>query len=91
MNCPIYLEGLGFRSIGRILKFSNVTILHWIRSFGEKIMQIQNPRTVKVVEIDEMHTYIGSKKTAAGYGWLLIEFKKDSSTVFWAPGAGPLE
>jgi len=39
----LYLEGLGFRSIGRILKFSNVTILNWIRSFGEKIMQLQNP------------------------------------------------
>lgn len=33
----LYLEGLGLRSIGRILNFSNVTILNWIRSFGEKI------------------------------------------------------
>jgi hypothetical protein len=26
-----------------------------------------------------MHTYIGSKKTASGYGLLLIEFEKNSS------------
>lgn len=58
----LYLEGLGFRSIGRILNFSNVTILNWIRSFGKKITQIQNPHAAKVIEIDEMHTYIGSKK-----------------------------
>jgi transposase-like protein len=30
----LYLEGLGFRSIGRILGVSNVSILNWIRSFG---------------------------------------------------------
>ena len=30
----LYLEGLGFRSIGRILRFSNVTILNWIRGFA---------------------------------------------------------
>ena len=34
----LYLEGLGLRSIGRILNFSNVTILNWIRSFGEKLI-----------------------------------------------------
>ena len=64
----LYLEGLGFKSIGRILNFSNATILHWIRSFGKKITQMQNLQTAKIMEIDEMHTYIGSKKTAAGYG-----------------------
>jgi len=34
-----------------------------------------------------MHTYIGSKKTIAGYGLLLIEMKKDSSIVYWVHGA----
>ena len=37
----------------------------------------------KVVEMDEMHTYIGSKKTIAGSGLLLIEMQKDSSTAKW--------
>ena len=31
----LYLEGLGFRSIGRLLNFSNVSILNWIKAFGE--------------------------------------------------------
>lgn len=33
----LYLEGLGFKSIGRILGVSNVTVLKWIRSMGEKL------------------------------------------------------
>ena len=77
----LYLEGLGFRSIGRFLKVSNVTVLNWIRSFGEKIDEIRNNDDIDVVEIDEMHTYIGSKKTIVGSGLLLIEMGDSSSTV----------
>ena len=31
----LYLEGMGFRAIGRVLKVSNVSVLRWIRSAGE--------------------------------------------------------
>jgi transposase-like protein len=58
----LYLEGLGFRAISRLLKFSNVTILNWIRSFGEQISTIKSQEPVKVMELDEMHSYIGQKK-----------------------------
>lgn len=82
----LYLEGLGFRSIGRLLKFSNVSILNWIKAFGEQISIIKSKKAVHVMEIDEMHTYIGSKKIIAGFGLLLIEMQKDSSISYWAPG-----
>jgi len=77
----LYLEGLGFRSIGRFLKISNVTVLNWIRSYGEKIDEIRNTEDIEVIEIDEMHTYVGSKKTIVGSGLLLIEMGINSSTV----------
>jgi hypothetical protein len=35
--------------------------------------------------MDEMHTYVGSKKTIAGYGLLLIEMGNASSTAKWVP------
>ena len=82
----LYLEGLGFRSIGRLLGFSNVTILNWIRAFGEQLDAIKTDSPVQVVEMDEMHSYVGSKKTIAGYGLLLIDMGKDSSVAYWAPG-----
>ena len=81
----LYLEGLGFRSISRILNFSNVTILNWIRSFGKQLDSIRNNNSAEVMEIDEMHTYIGSKKTIAGYGLLLIEMRKNISISHWVP------
>ena len=73
----LYLEGLGFRSIGRILKYSHVSIYNWIKSYGEKIKNIQSSQKIKNLEVDEMHTYV-SKKTSNGYGYLLIELEKSS-------------
>jgi transposase-like protein len=77
----LYLEGLGFRSIGRFLKVSHVTVFNWIKSFGNDLCELRSTGEIEVVEIDEMHTYIGSKKTTVGYGLLLIEMGTDSSIV----------
>jgi len=33
----LYLEGLGFRSIGRILKVSHVSIFNWIKQYGQNL------------------------------------------------------
>jgi transposase len=77
----LYLEGLGFRSIGRFLNVSHVAVFNWIKSFGEKLEGFRNTEAIEVIELDEMHTYIGSKKTIVGSGLLLIEMGTDSSTV----------
>ena len=77
----LYLEGLGFRSIGRFLKVSHVAVFNWIKEFGEKLEEFRNTGDIEVVEIDEMHTYIGSKKAIHGFGLLLIEMGTNSSIV----------
>jgi len=64
----LYLEGLGFRSIGRLLKVSHVSVYHWIKKFGESTQEINSNEFVGVVELDELHTYIGDKKTIVGSG-----------------------
>ena len=75
----LYLEGLGFRSIGRFLNVSHVAVFNWIKSFGKQLDEFRNPEDIEVVELDEMHTYIGSKKTIVGSGLLLIEMGTGSS------------
>ena len=56
-------------------------MFNWIKSFGKAIDEIKSPNEIEVVEIDEMHTYIGSKKNSFGFGLLLIEMGINSSTV----------
>ena len=80
----LYLEGLGFRSIGRLLKFSHVTIYNWIKEYGKNLELLQNKHEVCITEIDEMHSYIGSKKNLAGSGLLLIDMHKNSSVSLLA-------
>ena len=81
----LYLEGLGFRSIGRILGFSHVAVYNWIKSFGEQIEAVKQ-KEATVVEIDEMHSYVGHKKTIAGSGLLLIDLASASSMLSLAQG-----
>ena len=84
----LYLEGLGFRSIGRFLGVSNVSVLNWIRSFGKEVGDLHSEsKEIEMVEVDEMHSYIASKKTFVGYGLLLIDMEKDSSISLLATEA----
>ena len=87
----LYLEGLGFRSIGRYLNVSHVAVFNWIKSFGEQLEEFRNPEDIEVIELDEMHTYIGSKKTTVGSGLLLIEMGTGSSIVKLAHVEQPRE
>jgi hypothetical protein len=80
----LYLEGLGFRSIGRFLGVSHVSVQRWIKKFGQELEDLKSENEISIVELDEMHTYIGNKKNIAGSGLLLIELGKSSSTALLA-------
>ena len=86
----MYLEGLGFRSIGRLLNVSHVSVYNWIKTFGSKLTELKASQEVLVMEIDEMHSYIQSKKMLAGSGLLLIDMERDSSTLLLETGKAKL-
>ena len=77
----MYLEGLGFRAIGRILKISYGTVYQWVKEWGSKVSLPQKEEPVAYVELDEIHTYVHSKKTTDGYGLLLIDLESGSSLL----------
>ncbi|NOS75966.1 MAG: IS1 family transposase [Methyloglobulus sp.] len=86
----LYLEGMGFRAIGRFLGVSHVAVYYWVRSFGKAVESVRNAATeAKVVEMDELHSYVGHKKTTAGSypqgtsGRLLIDMGNGSSVALW--------
>lgn len=42
---------------------SNVSVLNLILSFGEEVKSLRsNKQEIEMVEVDEIHSYIGSKK-----------------------------
>ncbi|EKB61448.1 hypothetical protein HMPREF9700_00943 [Bergeyella zoohelcum CCUG 30536] len=80
----MYLEGLGFRAIGRILNISYGTVYQWVKKWGESVEFPRNEEPIKIVELDEIHSYVQSKKTTVGAGLLLIDLGKSSSVLFVA-------
>ncbi|MEC4681821.1 MAG: hypothetical protein VST67_14145, partial [Nitrospirota bacterium] len=44
---------------------------------------------VAVIEMDELHSYIGAKKTPASSGGLWIAMQNNSSTAYWVPAIRP--
>ena len=43
---------------------NNVSVLRWIRAFGQEVKELNREKQqIEMVEVDEMHSYIGSKKT----------------------------
>ena len=86
MALSLYLEGVGFRSIGRLLGFSHVAVYQWIKAFGNAVAQIKRP-SAHIVEMDELHSYVGHKKTIVGSGLLLIDLGNASSMLSLGPEA----
>ena len=82
MALLLYLEELGFRSIERLLKVSHVTVMKWVKRFGEELQKLKCDKRLDIIEMDEMHTYIGSKKAIVGYGLLLTDLENDLSSAF---------
>ena len=78
----LYLEGMGFRAIGRFLNVSNVTVLYWIRSLGKSVksyVQTQMPddiRHIDIIEMDEMWHFTKKKNGNCGSGSLSIGIPK---------------
>ena len=70
----LYLEGMGFRAIGRLMGVNNVTVLNWIRTMGQSVkayVQTHMPddsRHGDIIEIDDMWHFTLKKNESYGYG-----------------------
>lgn len=79
----LYLEGLGFRSIERLLDISHMSVMRWVRDVAAQIQSIKAAEkderlNARVMEMNEMWHYLGTKTASSGCGWLLTEIPKAS-------------
>jgi transposase-like protein len=59
----LYLEGTNFRRIGRILSVNPQSVINWVNSYHASLPAAQPPLAApKTLEMDELFTFIGSKK-----------------------------
>jgi transposase-like protein len=74
MALEMYLEGLGFRAIGRLLRISFGTVYQWIRKWGGTVDLPVKKEPVCIVELDETHSYVMKKN----YCWTWIAVDRSS-------------
>jgi len=64
----MYLEGLDFRAIGRVLGIGYGIVYYWIRRWGKSLELSKRNESIEVVDLDELHSYVCQKN----YFWVWI-------------------
>ena len=59
----MYLEGINFRRIGRLLNVHHQSVINWVNAYAEELPDAPVPEQAESIEMDELYTFIGEKKT----------------------------
>ena len=65
----MYVNGMGFRGIERVKGVHHTTVITWVKQVGKRLPDAYDPETIpQVGELDELETFVSSKKTKFGSG-----------------------
>ena len=65
----MYLNGLGFRAIERITGINHNSIIGWVRKTAQLLPEDPPAEILpEITQVDELQTFVGSKKTKNGSG-----------------------
>ena len=80
----LYLEGLSFREIERIIGVSHVTISNWVKSFKiTKPSQTNYHATYKIFNHLELVEYLKNKELLSGAGMIITELGDKFMLIKW--------
>ena len=56
----MYLNGMGFPGIGRVIGIAQTTVIKWVKQVGECLSDAYNPKEIpQVSQLDELETFVG--------------------------------
>jgi transposase-like protein len=80
----LYLEGLSFREIERIIGVSHVTVSNWVKSFNIKKPSHSNYHpTYKILSHLELIEYLKNKTLLSGAGMIITELGDKFMLIKW--------
>ncbi len=63
MALRLYLEGVSFRAIGRLLSVNYVSVINWVNAHEASLPDdVLDKTPADTVEVDELFTFIAQKK-----------------------------
>ncbi len=72
----MYVNGMGFRGVERVKGVHHTTVITWVKQVGELLPDAYNPEEIpQVGELDELQTFVGSKKKKV-WIWTVVDHFK---------------
>lgn len=80
----LYLEGLSYREIERILGVSHVTVSNWVRQYKIKRLndEMHHP-TYRIITHNELVEYLKDKDRLKGAGMIITELGDKFMLIKW--------
>ena len=76
---------MGLRGIERVTKIHHTTVMNWIREAGIKLPNaLEEDEIPEIAEIDELQTFVGSKKNKVWIGTVVNHCKP--GILLWTVG-----
>jgi transposase-like protein len=80
----LYIEGVTYREIERILGMSHVSVMNWVKKFNVKAPENNDYRpTYKVLTHSELLDFFGDKDSLKGAGCLITELGDKFMVIKW--------
>lgn len=80
----LYLEGISYREIERLLGISHVSVMNWVRKYRIKAPAQQDYRpTYKVLNHNELSNYFSESDNLQGAGMIVTEVGDKYMLIKW--------
>jgi transposase-like protein len=80
----LYLEGLSYREIERIIGVSHVTISNWVKQYNiHKAPHEKYHSTYKILNHNELQEYMKNKENLLGAGMIITELGDKFMLIKW--------
>jgi transposase-like protein len=80
----LYMEGLSYREIERILGISHVSVMNWVKTYKVKRPSHLNYRpTYKILTQSELVLYVSRKENLTGAGFIITELGDKYMMIKW--------
>ena len=80
----LYLEGLSYREIERILGVSHVTVMKWVKKHKiNRALQSDYHPTYKILSANELAKYFANRQNISGAGVIITELGDKFMLIKW--------
>jgi len=80
----LYIEGVSYREIERILGVSHVSVINWVKKYGVKSPKNTDYRpTYKVLTYSELQDFMADPSHLKGSGLMLTELGDKYMMIKW--------